>query len=61
MESADIKKFGLILAIQTEIEGMKAENQIRKNLFQSPAYCENDFQMKASEIRDIVYCHDEQL
>lgn len=61
MNYYDIKRYGLILAVQAEIEGMKAENEQRKRLGQSIAYTDEDFNRKAEEIRVISFCHNEQL
>lgn len=61
MTTADIKRLGLILAIQAEIEGMKAENEFRSISELSPAYGQKNFDQKADEIRDIVNKHDDQL
>jgi len=61
MNTYDVKRLALILAVQTEIEGMKAENKQREILGNSMAYTEEDFIDKASELRNLSYCHDEQL
>lgn len=61
MKTADIKRLGLILAIQAEIDGMKAENGDRYANDLSPAYVRKDFDQKADEIRDIVYKNDDLL
>lgn len=61
MKTADIKRLGLILAIQAEIEGMKAENGYRYVNDLSPAYGQKNFDQKADEIRDIVYKNDDLL
>ncbi len=61
MESIDVKRLGLILAIQAEIEGMKADNLMRKLNNDSLAYSERDFAQKADEIRDVVYEHPNNL
>ena len=61
MNYYDIKRYGLILAVQAEIEGMKAENEQRKQLGQSMAYTDADFNRKAEEIRVISFWHNEQL
>ena len=58
MTSADIKRLGLILAVRTEIEGMKAEN-LQHPL--SQPYGEYDFKLKADKIVEIVNKHDDQL
>ena len=61
MNYYDIKRYGLILAVQAEIDGMKAENQQREHLGQSMAYTDADFHNKAEELRVISFCHNEQL
>ena len=57
----DVKRLGLILAVQAEIEGMKSENELRKSSGESMAYTGEDFQVKAEELRNISYCHEFQL
>ena len=61
VEYHNVRRLGLILAIQAEIEGMKAENLLREQLVHSPSYGVEQFQVKANEIRAIVYAHDEEL
>lgn len=61
MTTADIKRLGLILAIQTEVEGMKAENIFREACGSSPAYIEFHFNEKAEELREVANKHDDQL
>lgn len=61
MTEYDVKRLGLILAIQAEIEGMKAENQHREMQGYSQAYGFDNFHEKAEEIRVIVSKHDHQL
>lgn len=61
MEQSDVIRFGLILAVQAEIEGMKAENDIWKQKNEPVKYREADFQAKAEELRNISYCHEQQL
>lgn len=61
MKTADIKRLGLILAVQAEIEGMKSENTLRERQGYSLAYDETYFCQKAEEIREIVNKHDDQL
>lgn len=64
MNEYDIKRFGLILAKQAELEGMKARNR-QKNIDaknpELPTYNDEDFCRKAEEIENIVYMHNEQL
>ena len=61
MESADVKRFGLILAIQAEIDGMKVANAERDLPSEAATYNDEDFQEKAEELRNIAQCHNEQL
>jgi len=61
MNEYDVKRLAEVLAIQAEIEGMKAENLGRGNLGHSMAYGNGDFQNKAEELRSIASKHNEQL
>ena len=57
----DIQRLALVLAVQAEIEGMKAENEFRKQNGDSIAYREDHFKSKAQDLRDWAYTHDHQL
>ncbi len=57
----DVKRLGLILAVQAEVEAMKVANSERDLPSEAAAYHEADFQGKAEELRNISYCPDEQL
>lgn len=61
MEYNDVKRFGLILAVQAEIEGMKTSNEQYLFARECPKYSEQDFKNKAEELRKLSYVHDEQL
>lgn len=61
MTTADIKRLGLVLAIQVEIEGMKAENKQRERQDYSMAYNDLVFYNQAEKIMEIVNKHDDQL
>ena len=61
MKSADVKRLGIIFAIQTEIDGMKTANFERQQNDEAMAYNEGDFQYKAEELKNISYCLDDQL
>lgn len=61
MTTADIKRLGLILAIQAEIEGMKAWNKMCEIGGGDQLYNEESFFKKADELRNIVNKHDDQL
>jgi hypothetical protein len=61
MNEYSVKRFGLMLAIQAEIEGMKAENDQRKIngidlVWDRAAFCD-----KAEELNNLAFCHDDQL
>jgi hypothetical protein len=58
MNEYDVKRLALILAVQAEVEGMKAINAQR--VFDQE-YTMEDFQKKAEELRNLAYCHNEQL
>ena len=57
----NVRRLALVLAIQADIEGMKAENMQRQHLEQSMAYNDVDFHVKAEELRSLAYAHNEQL
>lgn len=62
MDQYDIKRLALILAVQAEIDGMKAENKAAElNGFNPLPYRENHFIEKANDLRNLAYCHNEQL
>lgn len=61
MNETAVKRLGLILSIQAEIEGMKADNLHREQNGLSPAWGIEAFDCKAEEIKDIVYKHEDQL
>lgn len=61
MNNYDVKRLALILAIQAEIEGMKAENKERELLGHSLSYSEKQFQDKGLELKNLAVKHDEQL
>ena len=56
-----VKRFGLILAIQAEIEAMKTENARRGVVEHAQAYEEYMFYGKAEELRVVVAMHEDQL
>jgi hypothetical protein len=55
MDSYDIKRLALILAIQAEIEGMKAFNTQREMEGNSIGYNQTSFDEMANQLRDIAY------
>jgi hypothetical protein len=48
------KKYAELLALQVEVEGMKAANEERKSLGQALAYPEKEFSSMAEEMRCIA-------
>lgn len=58
MDEAAVKRLALILAVQAEIEGMKARNA---EDIEHQRYAEADFQQKAEELRNLAYTHNLQL
>lgn len=60
-EYYNVKRLALVLAMQAEIEGMKAENLLREQNNESPAYGYNHFWEKAEDLRMLAYKHNEQL
>lgn len=60
-EYYNVRRLALVLAVQAEIEGMKAENAQRVQDNQSMAYLEKQFRDKAEELRSLAYAHNEQL
>lgn len=61
MNEYDVKRLALVLAVQAEIEGMKAENLQRDVEGNSPAYREDAFATKAEDLRILASKHNEQL
>jgi hypothetical protein len=61
MEDSTVKRLALILAVQAEIDGMKAENTYRTQNELPPAYGSGHFQEKAEELRVIAFKHPDQL
>lgn len=61
MNEYDVKRLALVLSIQAEIEGMKAENLVREQNNHSPAYMEAAFQEKACQLTNLAYVHNEAL
>lgn len=58
MNEYDVKRLALVLAIQAEIEGMKAENSQYESSQPHPI---SKFNEKAEELRNLAYTHNEQL
>ena len=61
MNEYDVKRLGLILALQAEIEGMKVENLVREQDNLAVAYDNSQFQHMAEQLRELSYAHNEQL
>ncbi len=61
MNEYDIRRLGLILALNAEIEAMKAENMQRQHRGESMAYTDFDFMKVAEKISDVAHRHNEQL
>jgi len=61
MDHLDVRRLALILAVQAEIEGMKATNDLRRLLKELPSYENNDFTSKAEELKNLSYVCDSQL
>lgn len=61
MQTDDVRRLALVLAVQAEIEGMKAENLLREQNNESPAYGDESFCNKAAELKNLAYAHDFQL
>ena len=61
MSEYDVKRLALILALQAEVEGMKAENTQKELGFYELTYNESDFKDMAEKIRNVAHCHNEQL
>jgi len=61
MNEYDVKRLAEVLAIQSEIEGMKVENIGREISHLAPAYNNKQFQYMAEQLRIIASKHNEQL
>ena len=61
MDHYDIKRLALLTALQAEVEGMKAENEIRKQQGLSLAYGEEAFMHLSRQINELAYKHNDQL
>lgn len=61
MNKYDVKRLALILAVQAEIEGMKAYNKQREIEGGSIGYNEQHFNEMAVQLTNLAHAHDEQL
>lgn len=57
----NLKRLALILAVQAEIEGMKAQNAANVQYDKSLPYQDDQFKEKAEQLRQLAYAHNEQL
>ena len=58
MTEQDVKRLACVLAVQAEIEGMKAK---KTQGIEHQMYTEIDFYTKAEELRNLAYIHNDQL
>lgn len=61
MNEYDVKRLALVLALQAEIEGMKAENKQREIMKNNLTYSEQAFKEKAIMLTNLAHSHYEQL
>lgn len=61
MDSYDVKRLALVLAIEAEIQGMVANNKYWESRGCSPTYSDVDFGLKAEELRNLAAKHNDQL
>ena len=61
MTNYDVKRFALVLAVQAEIEAMKAENAICAFWGREPTYFYHHFEDKVNELQHLAKKPDEQL
>ena len=61
MDTYDVKRLALVLAVQAEIEGMKALNKEREIQGNSLGYNERDFAYMANQLRELASKHNESL
>jgi hypothetical protein len=61
IDQYDVKRLALVLALQAEIEGMKAFNAFRAANGEAPGYGESHFEGAAIQLRILAHCHNDQL
>ena len=61
MDDYVVKRLALVLAVNSEIEGMKVANIERMSRGRVLAYCEKSFFDAAKKLREIAYKHEEEL
>jgi FtsZ-binding cell division protein ZapB len=57
----NVRRLALILSVQAEIEGMKSANENCRQENHKMVYLNEDFQNKASELKNLAYAHNDQL
>lgn len=61
MDYYDVRRLALVLAVQAEIEAMKAENQYRQVMEHEPTYSKEAFEEKSLDLKNLAYAHNDQL
>lgn len=61
MNEYDVKRLALVLAVQARIEGMKAENENRKQENYTMAYNEEAFRELSMDLENLAYAHNDQF
>ncbi len=61
MTDYGVQRLALVLAVQAEVEGMKAENLIREQQNLSPAYGRDNFEEMSGRLTNLAYSNDDQL
>lgn len=61
MNEYDVKRLALVLAIQAEIEGMKAQNDQQKHYGAEMLYTYQHFADMANQLNELAHKHNEQL
>lgn len=61
MNDTAVKRLALVLAIQAEIEGMKAFNADMLSNNNAIGYNYSHFSEKAEELRNLAYMHEDQI
>lgn len=61
MDNFGVRRLALVLTIQAEIEGMKIDNKVRAANAEAPAYSGREFIIKAENLRELAYKHNEQI
>lgn len=61
MNEYDVRRLAMVLAIQAEIEGMKAINKARELYGEQPCHLEHDFIEKAIDLRELATINNDNL